>query len=178
MNTKVTPRFLEYVRQWQEVHRYILIRHCRQAVVMCMELFQIAGMMQHDPFRFARCSGRIKDIRQIIVRSAFRTCFHRIIMRESLPHCHKFIKVDRRYITRVFHHRTVKDNQLLQGRTETENAESSIILKLFPHKKVTNLRIIADVLRLRRRTGRIQRNGNSAIGKCTKVNIEPFGLIL
>ena len=31
MNTKVTPRFLEYVRQWQEVHRYILIRHCRQA---------------------------------------------------------------------------------------------------------------------------------------------------
>ena len=135
MNTEITPCFLKHVCLGEEVHRYILIRHCRQAVVMCMELFQIAGMMQHDPFRFAGCSGRIKDIRQIIVRSAFRPCFHRIIMRESLPHCHKFIKVDRRYITRVFHHRTVKDNQLLQGRTETENTESSIILKLFPHKR-------------------------------------------
>jgi hypothetical protein len=38
----------------------------------------------------------------------------------------------------------------LQRRTETKDAESGIILVLLTDKKKTNLRIINDILRLRR----------------------------
>ena len=178
MDTEITPCFLEHMSQGKEVHRYILIGHRSQTVIMCMELFQVAGMMKHYSFRFTRCSGCIEDIRQIIIRSTVRAFFHHIILQKSLSHRHKLIKIDRRYVTRVFHHRTVKDNQLLQRRTETKDTESSIILILFTYKKVTYLCIIDNILRLSRRTGCIERNGNSPVGECPKVHIKPFGLIL
>ena len=60
------------------------------------------------------------------------------------------IKIDRRYVAGIFHYRTVKNNQLLQRGAETKDAESSIILVLLAYKKETNLRIINDILRLRR----------------------------
>ena len=145
---------------------------------MCMKLFQITGMMKHDALRFTRCAGCIENVCQVIIRSPFGTLFYRIIMRQSLSRRHKFIKIDRWYVTRVFYHRTVKDYQLLQRRTETKDAESGIILVLLTDKKKTNLRIINDILRLRRWTRCIKRNGNRPVGKCTKVYIEPFGFIL
>ena len=178
MNTEITPCFLKHVCQGEEVHRYILIRHGRQTVIVCMKLFQITGMMKHDALRFTRCAGCIENVCQVIVWSPFGTFFYRIIVRQSLSHRHKLIKIDRRYVAGIFHYRTVKNNQLLQRGAETKDAESSIILVLLAYKKETNLRIINDILRLRRWTRCIKRNSNSPIGKRAKVDIEPFRFIL
>ena len=67
MNTEITPCFLKHVCQGEEVHRYILIRHGRQTVIVCMKLFQITGMMKHDALRFTRCAGCIENVCQVIV---------------------------------------------------------------------------------------------------------------
>ena len=113
MNTKIAPCLLEYVCQRKEVHRNILVGHCRQTLVVRMELLQIARMMQHYSLRFSRRTGSIKDVSQIIVRSTCGTFFHHLIMRQSFAHCHKLIKIDGGDITRVFYYRTVENNQLL-----------------------------------------------------------------
>ena len=113
MNTKIAPCLLEYVCQRKEVHRNVLVGHCRQTLVMRMELLQIARMMQHYSLRLSRRTGSIKDVSQIIVRSTCGTFFHHLIMRQSFAHCHKLIKIDGRDITRVFYYRTVENNQLL-----------------------------------------------------------------
>ncbi|CDA84134.1 uncharacterized protein BN772_02578 [Bacteroides sp. CAG:754] len=135
-------------------------------------------MVEHHPFRLTRCSGCIEDIRQVIIRSTVRAFFHHIILQKPFSHRHKLIKIDRRYVTRVFHHRTVKDNQLLQGSAKTKDTESRIILILFTYKKITYLCIVNNILRLRGRARSIERNGNGTIGKCAKVYIKPFGFIL
>ena len=59
--------FDEFMAMGEEVHRYILIRHGRQTVIMCMKLFQITGMMKHDALRFTRCAGCIENVCQVIV---------------------------------------------------------------------------------------------------------------
>ena len=108
-------------------------------------------MMKHDALRFTRCarmyreclpSHRMKPVRYVLLP------YHCEAI--PLPIAMKLIKIDRRYVAGIFHYRTVKNNQLLQRGTETKDAESSIILVLLAYKKETNLRIINDILRLRR----------------------------
>ena len=178
VNTEIAPCFLEHMCQREEVHRNILVGHCRQAFVMRMELLQIARMVQHHTFRFPRRTGSIKDVSQIIVRSTCGTFFYHLIMRQPFAHCHKLIKIDGRDITRVLYYRTVENNQLLQRRAKAEDAECRIILILFANKKISDLRIVDNVLCLCGRTRCIERNSNPAIGKCTEIDIEPFRLIL
>ena len=76
MNTKVTPRFLEYVRQWQEVHGHILIRHGSQADIMDADSLSVVEVVQHHSFRLAGGAGCIKNIGKVAVRCTGGTLFH------------------------------------------------------------------------------------------------------
>ena len=99
-------------------------------------------------------------------------------MRQSFTHCQKIIKINGRYVTPVFYHRTVEYDNLLQRRTKTEYTESSIILKLFAYKKNTDLCIVDNVLCLCGRTRRIQWDGHRPIGKSRKIRKKAFRFIL
>ena len=112
MHTEISPCLLKHMGQRQEVHRNILIGHIYQTDIMNTECFQIARMMQHDSFRFARSTGRIQDVCQILSTGTCRTFFHYFIVWQIFSFSQELVIVNRTHITRIFHYRRIKNDQL------------------------------------------------------------------
>ena len=57
-------------------------------------------------------------------------------------------------------HTGIKDDDTLHCRTQREDTTSLVVLVLFAHKEITNLRIVHHKLNLLFRTGGIERDGH------------------
>src|SRR5574344_2007296 len=126
---------------------------------MYSKSFEIIRHIKHHTFWFSGSTRSIEDVGQIIVRSTRSSLVNLFFMRKLFTFSQEFTEIDRRLITRIFLYFRIKDNKLLQRIAQAEYREGCIILKLLTDKKVPYLCIVHNILNLRRRTGRIERNG-------------------
>ena len=178
LQADICPASLEDVRQRQEAHRHILVRHLRQADVVRAEGLEVVCVVEHHALRFARRAGRVEDVGQVVGRRLRRAFFHHLVVRQAFTQSHELVEVKGGRVARVAHHVAVEDNEPLQRLAQPDDAEGGVVLELFAHEEEAYLRVVDDVLCLRRRAGGIQRNGHRAVGERRKVDVQAFGLVL
>ena len=178
VDAEIGPGLLKHMRQREEVHGHVFIRHGSQADVVDADGFPVVEVMQHHPFRFAGGAGGIKDIGKVLVRSACGTFFHNIVMGQVFAQCEELIIIDGCLVAGVEHYVAVENNQFLQGVAEAERTEGGVILELLAYEEEAYLCVVNDVLRLCRRAGGIQRYSDQTIGESCKIGEQTFRFIL
>ena len=175
---EVGPRLLEDVGEGEEIERHVPVGQNAEQLVVHAEYLIIIAIPQHHALRFACRARGVEDVHQVMLLDVGGALGNQRLVRQVAAQGQELVPIEGGQVARVFLHRAVEDDELLQGFAEAEDGECGIILELLAHEEEADSGIVHDILHLQRRAGGIERDGDGAVGKGREVRREALRLVL
>ncbi len=173
-----TPSTFEHVSERQEIDDHIVFTQTRETFTVRIHHRFVSSVAQHHTLAFTGGTTGIKNVHQIFCIRFSCTLIYFRLMLTAFAHRQEIIHINGRFIARIKLHIFVEHYNLLQGRAQSHDTKSHIVLLLFTYKQVTDLGIFQDIVHLSFRTGSIQRHCYGTYAKSTEVHEQRFRLVL